>query len=278
MRPSIWIATDLDGTFLNLEDFKGERSAALLPELRRAGVPVVFATSKPAVEALTLQKRYGLDDPFIVENGAAVYYSESFLKSRNIVLEAEKRGVYRVQRLGPPREKLLTAFQEVREKNALPLLTLDSLPLEELSSLLEIPVDVLSLTKQREHDIPFFTLNRSDEYEALLSEEFSYRGYRVQRGNRFYHLTVDYDKAKALSLLFSTLGLVRGEIWLMALGDSGNDLEMLNMADLPVIVSRPDGEVDERLLKGAARALRTNSSGSDGWSEAVKALLPLFGA
>jgi mannosyl-3-phosphoglycerate phosphatase len=60
----------------------------------------------------------------------------------------------------------------------------------------------------------------------------------------------------------------------IALGDAPNDVEMLEAADLGVIVANPDGKPIPRLdgeTKG--RIIRTKEPGPAGWADAVLRLL-----
>lgn len=55
----------------------------------------------------------------------------------------------------------------------------------------------------------------------------------------------------------------------LALGDSANDLTMLQAVDQPVIVPRPDGSWSEALLGGLPHARRAPCPGPQGWNETV---------
>ena len=67
-----WIVTDLDGTLMdeNYDISPARKTLNLLSELN---IPVIPCTSKTASEVRYFRKQNGLTDPFIVENGAAVY-------------------------------------------------------------------------------------------------------------------------------------------------------------------------------------------------------------
>ncbi|MDA0978860.1 MAG: HAD hydrolase family protein, partial [Proteobacteria bacterium] len=67
------IFTDLDGTLLSHDDYRFESALPLIRELKSAGVQIVLSTSKTLTEVLTWRTRLGLDDPFMVENGSALY-------------------------------------------------------------------------------------------------------------------------------------------------------------------------------------------------------------
>lgn len=89
-------------------------------------------------------------------------------------------------------------------------------------------------------------------------------------GGRFHHLTGPVDKGKAVRQL---LGLHEGPVFSMALGDSANDLTMLQAVDRPVIVPRPDGSSSATLVGGLPHARRAPFPGPRGWNEAILAEL-----
>ena len=69
-----WIVTDLDGTLMdeNYDISPAKKTLTLLTEL---DIPVIPCTSKTASEVRFFRNENALCDPFIVENGAAIYGS-----------------------------------------------------------------------------------------------------------------------------------------------------------------------------------------------------------
>ena len=67
-----WIVTDLDGTLMN-EDYDISPAKKTLKMLAELNIPVIPCTSKTASEVRYFRNENGLSDPFIVENGAAIY-------------------------------------------------------------------------------------------------------------------------------------------------------------------------------------------------------------
>jgi len=71
--PDLIVFTDLDGTLLRHEDYDWSPASAAIAELKRRNVPLVIATSKTRAEIEYLRERIGNQDPFISENGGALY-------------------------------------------------------------------------------------------------------------------------------------------------------------------------------------------------------------
>ena len=70
----ILIATDLDGTLLNHDDYAFGALATSVQKLAKRGIPVVFNTSKTPAECVELQKKFGVSAPMIVENGGGILF------------------------------------------------------------------------------------------------------------------------------------------------------------------------------------------------------------
>ena len=67
-----WIVTDLDGTLMD-EYYDISPAKKTLKMLAEMNIPVIPCTSKTASEVRYFRKENSLTDPFIVENGAAIY-------------------------------------------------------------------------------------------------------------------------------------------------------------------------------------------------------------
>ena len=72
------VFTDLDGTLLDHNNYRWEAARPALEQLRARRMPVVLCTSKTRAEVLPLWEELGLRDPFVVENGGAVYIPRDY--------------------------------------------------------------------------------------------------------------------------------------------------------------------------------------------------------
>ena len=67
-----WVVTDLDGTLLD-HSYSWEPARSTVAALKQQGVLVIPCTSKTAEEVRAFRQDAELSDPFIVENGGAIY-------------------------------------------------------------------------------------------------------------------------------------------------------------------------------------------------------------
>jgi mannosyl-3-phosphoglycerate phosphatase len=112
----------------------------------------------------------------------------------------------------------------------------------------------------------------NEEHLQEFQTEITSKGLRLLQGGRFLHLLGDTDKGRALNRVvdwYRRQGL--HELETIALGDSGNDVDMLSCADIPVIIKKPDGSHLE--LPERTHAVISEWPGPAGWNQAVNRLL-----
>jgi len=63
-----------------------------------------------------------------------------------------------------------------------------------------------------------------------------------------------------------------GRVRIVGLGDSPNDLDFLAVADVAVLIARPDGSHDPE-MRAKLRGARLAAAGPAGWSAAVEEIL-----
>jgi mannosyl-3-phosphoglycerate phosphatase len=129
------------------------------------------------------------------------------------------------------------------------------------------------LAAAREYDEPFLFDNGDADLLARVESLAAARGLRVSRGGRFFHLSGPVDKGAAFVALlrYETARGRRHET--VGLGDAGNDVGLLQAVDRPIVVPRPDGQLDAELLHALPRAERAPLPGPAGWNTAVLTVL-----
>jgi mannosyl-3-phosphoglycerate phosphatase len=79
-----------------------------------------------------------------------------------------------------------------------------------------------------------------------------------------------HDKATAVSILKDFFGLFYGKIVTIGIGDSLNDVPLLEEVNRPVLVRKADGGYEPVSLPGL---LRADGVGPAGWNSAVMEIL-----
>ena len=272
--PHLIVYTDLDGSLLDSTTYSYEAATPALTALREQGIPLVLVSSKTRAEMEPLRERLAHRDPFIVENGGAVFVPHGLF---DFPLERMRtRSPYQVIELGLPYHMLREVLKEIEEAVETPLHGFGDLSIEAIMQVTGLPHADAILAKQREYDEPYLLQGP----QALIEEvcrQIVTRGLRWTKGGRLFHLMGKNDKGQAASVLLrcylrqQRMSGQTERIETVGIGDSINDAALLAMVDYPILVQKPDGSYDPDIhLPGMIRA---PGIGPVGWNEAMLELL-----
>ena len=259
------IFSDLDGTLLDHETYSFEGAAEGLRRLKEAGIPLVLCTSKTRAEIEEIRRDLGNRDPFITENGGAVFIPEGYFPF--VPPGAEKFGPYQVIPLGTPYADLRRGLLTIRTRLRIPLPGFGDMTPGEIGARTQLPRP--DLAKLREYDEPFLVNDPS--WEKAVHREARDLGLQVMKGGRFHHLTGESDKGKAIEILIQCYRRSLGQLRTVGLGDSANDRPLLKAVDIPILVRRSSGDYAEGI--DLPELIRTSGQGPAGWNEAILSLL-----
>jgi mannosyl-3-phosphoglycerate phosphatase len=260
-RPSQrWVViTDLDGTLLDHFTYDYKPALPALNRLSESEIPVVFCSSKTAAEIREWQRRIGVSGAFIVENGGAV------------VLSAGQAAYERVA-IGKPFRELQAQLEHLERLFECEVETIVEMELDRLASLTGLSIEEARRARRREYSLPFVFAGREPDLVQLKAET-ERQGFKLTRGGRFFHLTGGNDKGQAVRRLLGILSKRWGaEVKSVGLGDSLNDLEMLDVVDIPIVIPNPHS--GSPIENGPSQTIRAPQSGPTGWNEVILALLP----
>ncbi len=242
----LMVFTDLDATLLDHDTYSWDAARPALDALRAMGAPVVLASSKTRAEMEFLRAQMENTAPFICENGGGV------------VIPPDETIV-----LGARAEDLLADLDAASAESGVAVRPFARISDEELHRMTNLPLASAHRARLREFSQPFVI---PDGDPAPLLQAIEKRGRRWTRGGRFWHITGDSSKARAVRLLVEQFRPERT----VALGDAPNDLEMLREAGVAVLIPGPHTEKLLRELPGAIVAPRP---GPAGWNAAILGLL-----
>ncbi|MFZ5529531.1 MAG: HAD-IIB family hydrolase, partial [Pseudomonadota bacterium] len=262
--PKTIIVSDLDGTLLDPSDYSFAAALPALEVLWEQGVPLVLCSSKTRTEMEVYRRRLGNSHPFITENGGGAFIPQGYFSTP--IGSVESAG-YQLIVLGTPHAEVRNRFVLLRERLGVKVRGFTDMTIDEIAALTGLPRDEAALAKQRDFDEPFVFDEAPDE-QFLQAIEAS--GLRWTQG-RFFHIMGNHDKGRAVGLLQSFYQREYGAITSIGLGNSLNDLPLLQAVDRPVLVRHADGSFDSRIdIPGL---LKTQHAGPLGWNEAVLQLL-----
>jgi mannosyl-3-phosphoglycerate phosphatase len=198
-RPRAIVGTDLDGTLLDHDSYDFRPALPALQELKRLEIPVVLVSSKTRAEIEALQRAIAIEGPIVAENGAR----------------------------GSGIDELRGVLGEASRVCGVPVRNFGRMSIDEVAVATGLPPQTAVVAAQREFDEPFEIIGGD---AAALLGELARRGYRTTRGGRFHHVFRDGSKAEAFAALAGGYDLR------IALGDSQNDEDFLDAADIAILI------------------------------------------
>lgn len=235
-----------------------------MPALRaveRQKLPLIFCTSKTRAEVEYWRGVIGKRDPFIVENGGAVYIPRGYFAGP--MTGTIERDGYDVIEFGTRYAELVETLRAAAAASVCRTRGFHEMDAVEIAARSRLPVRQAMLAKLREYDEPFTVLEgRVSRLLGMIGNS----GKRCTRGGLFYHITGQNDKAAAVRRLSALYRERHPNLITMGLGDARNDAEFLNSVDIPVVVRSPFAGVLKRLVP---RGRVTKRPGPQGWNEGV---------
>lgn len=246
------IFTDLDGTLLDHDSYSFQPALPMLKILKEHHIPIIIVTSKTKSEVILLQKAMELRAPFIIENGAGIFIPLN--------------GGYKMIAVGKLYDETREAFQ--RYARSIRMRGFYDMSTEEVAALTGLNLDDAGRAKERHFSEPFILDDESQlpELTRMARDD----GFDIVKGGRFYHLiTRGQDKASAIKKVIGIYQerLQDSRFETIALGDSANDLTMLQSVDVPVLIPHKDGSYLDCNIDGV---LKAPYPGPKGWNSALK--------
>ena len=263
MKPVIF--TDLDGTLLSKTDYSFKAAETALERVRKAGIPLIFASSRTKAEVIELRARFKNTHPFIVENGGGILIPDGYFPFE---VEGDKIPGYTFIKLGKPYEEVRKGFEAAREGVQAIIKGFGDLTHKELAIITGLSTDDCLRAKERDFDEPVFfrgTVETEREFFIRVEEN----GLKWTRG-RYFHVLGAHNKGDGARILKDCYKRLYGGIVTICLGDGFNDLWLLREADYPVLIMKDDGKFEQIYLDAL---IKTDAPGPEGWNKALTAIL-----
>lgn len=269
----IIIFTDLDGTLLEYSSYSFDEARPALDRIRRDNVPLVLCSSKTRTELQYYRMKLGNRHPFVSENGGGIfipkdYFSPLIYKGP---FQIEEGDDYDMIRLGARYADLRKAVREL-QREGYEIKGFGDMSVEELADIANMRLDEAIMAKERDFDEPFICKGPDNKLQGLL-ESIERKGFTFAQA-RFMHILGPSNKGKAVSILIDLYRKKYGDVRTIALGDSANDIPMLEKVDIPVLVQRHDGTYEHGI--DMSKLTRAEGIGPKGWNRVILELLPQY--
>ena len=258
MYPHWLIFTDLDGTLLDHDSYDFVPAIPAIERLKRNQIPIIPVSSKTLAELEELVLRLGLEGPVVAENGTVIRFPGE------------------QPRITPPGYPAIR--KQLSEMHKIPEFAFTGfgdMSVDEVVQETGLSRKSARLAMQRLASEPILWRG-SDQALSQFKAHMEANGLRMLQGGRFLHLLGSMDKGQAVHRIIDWYRATGwDDIVSLALGDSGNDIEMLLNVDIPVIIRKKDGTHLDFLPRDDA--VKTELAGPAGWNQALNNLLDEHG-
>lgn len=253
------IFTDLDGTLLGHDNYRFDEALPILEKIQELNIPLIINSSKTYAEIKTIRQQLHNNWAFVVENGAAVFLPNDALTSAG--------ENYQQVILGKSIDEILAVLDLIKRQTGYKFLGFSDFTVEQLMQETGLSESQARQAKQRLASEPLKWLdteiNLIDFKKILLDQ-----GFQLVQGGRFYHVMGQNDKGSAMAWLLNNFEETK-QAKTIALGDSMNDLIMLQTADFAGVIRKMDGSWLP-LEKQSAHYFCSESPAPLGWKEVME--------
>jgi mannosyl-3-phosphoglycerate phosphatase len=265
---SLLIFTDLDGTLLNSDDYRYDAALPILHQLHQRGVPVIPVTSKTRQEVIALRHEIAPQDPFVVENGSAIFWVPG--DRRFDLTPMDPGGDLHSYCLGCTYSEARQGLADLSQALQVSLRGFGDLTPAALQGLTGLPAQEVGWAQAREFTEPFVMPSEvsAEQIRCLVHD----LGLGIVVGDRFSHLIgAGAGKGRAVQRLVAAYQAAQpGQaVYTVGLGNSPNDLPMLEAVDWPIVIPGAAGPHPALGDRGWHIAPHP---GSAGWAIAVETL------
>jgi len=248
--------SDMDGTFLDYDNYSYKESVKGMELLKENSIPLIFISSKTFDEMALIANELNLNYPFSFENGTGFAYP------------TDERGKYNIELKGPGVDELLKFLPMIEKFLMKKLRSINSLSDDEMSNITKLDEQSAHRAKNRMTTLPFIAgdgLLSDTEIDKIniLLQDYS---LSVIKGGRFNHLiSSNNEKGSAVKKIIEFYKCrFKDEIITASAGDSQSDIPMFESTDFSYIIKRPNGSFIKYI-----NASIMKSPGPAGFSEAV---------
>jgi mannosyl-3-phosphoglycerate phosphatase family protein len=225
--------SDLGQMFIDSRSGSWETTAPVFERIRQKRIPWVLVTNKTRAEIELWSEETGIRYPFIVEDGAAIFFPKGQM---SLPFRAKVKSGYQVLEFGNSHDELITDLERACEMSGCLVRTFHEMELGELSQDAGFSPFHALLAKQREYSEAFRILHGDPE---RLTSAIQQIGRRIVWRDRFFHITGNNHVAGAVRIVAQAFALSYGNITKIGIGTGPYDTPFLKLMDR-VVLAGPD--------------------------------------
>ena len=269
-KMKLLLFSDLDGTFMNHDDYSFDSLKEYISKLKNNHL-IIFNTSKTFPEVIKIKKSLNINFPFIIENGACIFFPEDFkmkvFKNDNFFKHENYIGFPMTSKTFFWKKKII----EIRKIYNFKFKFYNEIDHEKLRKITQLKSEDVQDSKKRLFGEPVFWMDTKERL-SKFNEEINSIGGKINIGGRFIHITDGYNKGLAVKKFFDLVDFQNfGNYISVSLGDSQNDVSMLEITDYSCIIkTQKKKKLD---LKKKKKLYHSNDIAPNGWKESINFII-----
>jgi len=260
------VFTDLDGTLLDHETYDYAPALPAIAQLQQNGHILILNSSKTLAEQAALRAELGNTAPFVVENGAAIACPPNTPGHQGDGTNPT------VHVLAADYTSIRAVVLQLRQEKGYQFRGFGDMDAADIAQITGLPHEAATAAKQRSGSEPLLWEDTEANRSAFVAEVEAL-GLQVTQGGRFLHVMGKTDKGAGVRWLTERYRqeFPAVEWQVVALGDSPNDVPMLQAADVGVLMPNPHRQ--PFAIAHVPHLLQPKAPGPTGWAEAIATLL-----
>lgn len=267
---NLLIFTDLDGSLLDHHHYRHDEADAMLAQLAARDIPVIPVSSKTRLEIESLRRSLNNPHPFIAENGALIGIPADYFARQPA--QTVTSGQYWLKSFVEQRQHWLAIIDALKPQFGMDFTGFADAGTDGIIALTGLDVHAAARAAHREYG-EVIAWHGSPARQKLFIQALQQAGANVLQGGRFLHISGRCDKGRALNwLLEQYQHFFPQKNWqTLAIGDSDNDIAMLQQADLALLIPSPVHDLPQ--LAHHSALFIAPYQGPRGWAAGVQKIL-----
>ena len=246
------VVTDLDGTLLNHKTYEYASALNAIAELKKREIPLILNSSKTNAEISEIRRQLDNKEPFICENGGVIC------------------GIGDIQYLATPRKDFLARLSAIKKRRGFKYQGFSEVTVDDVMEWTGLDRTSAKNAMQRSATEPLLWQD-TDSALNNLRQGLEKLNLQCVKGGRFHHVMGIFNKASCFKQLKKYYGQMwREEIGIVALGDSPNDLPILEQANHAIVI--PSVKGDNLKINNTSVYYATQPA-PQGWQEGITTFL-----
>lgn len=256
------IFTGMDGALLHPLTQSYAPALDSIRLLQRSRIPIIFCSHRTREEQTLLQEELAIGDPFIVEDGGAIFIPKEYFRFPFAYDKLVSN--FFVIELGQPYSTVRQKLKPLQDE--FDVVAFGDLATEEIARETGFTLKMAAAAQKREYS-EIVMIGGDRRKMATIIGRLTREGFDVKALGKYFLISLGNDSSKGVRILTELLKLNIGKLTTIGIGSEKNDETMLSSVDRPFLVQNRDSKWCKMKIRGLQKV---RGIGPDGWASVIK--------